>query len=145
MVMEDKNKVRKKTCAVAVLANHILEDYCTYSPSHLFWRQRSFRRAIASSVHAAAVGPPSLHISFRRATASTIHAAVGSVWHTEILPASDSELRLRRSTGVRLAYSDPSGERQRAPFTPQQWGPPGLHRSFRRATANTVHAAVGSV
>ena len=36
--------------------SYILEDYCTYSPSHLFWRQRSFRRAIASSVHAAAVG-----------------------------------------------------------------------------------------
>ena len=34
----------------------LLEDYCAYSPSHLFWRQRSFRRAIASTVHAAAVG-----------------------------------------------------------------------------------------
>ena len=52
----DGQKGRKKTCTVAVLANHILEDYCTYSPFHLFWRQRSFRRAIASSVHAAAVG-----------------------------------------------------------------------------------------
>ena len=49
-------KVRRKTSAVAVLANYILEDYFTYSPSHLFWRQRSFRRAIASSVHAVAVG-----------------------------------------------------------------------------------------
>ena len=44
------------TSAVQLLANHTLEDYCTYSPSHLFWRQRSFRRAIASSVHAVAVG-----------------------------------------------------------------------------------------
>ena len=97
---------------------------CTHSPSHRFWRQRSFRRAIASSVHA---------------------AAVGSAWPTQILPASDSELRSRRSSGVRLAYTDFSGDRQRAPSTPQQWGPPRLHRSFRRATASTVHAAVGSV
>ena len=63
----------------------------------------------------------------------------------EILPASDSELCPRRSSGVRLAYTDPSGERQRAPSTPQQWGPPSLHRSFRRATASTAHVAVGSV
>ena len=64
----------------------------------------------------------------------------------EILPASDSELRLRRSSsGVRLACRDPSGERQRARSTPQQWGPPSLHRSFRRTTARSVHAAVGSV
>ena len=68
-----------------------------------------------------------------------------SVLAPEILPASDSELRPRRSSGVRLAYTDPSGERQGAPSTPQQWGPPSLHRSFRRATASTVHAAVGSV
>ena len=27
----------------------------------------------------------------------------------------------------------------------RQWGPPSLHRSFRRVTASTVHAAVGSV
>ena len=67
---------------------------CTYNPSHLFWRQRSFRRAIASTVN-----------------------------------------RPRRSSGVRLAYTDPSGERQRAPSTPQQWGPPSLHRPFRRAIA----------
>ena len=39
-----------------------------------------------------------------------------------ILPASDSELRPRRSSGVRLAYTDPSGERQRAPSTPR-WDP----------------------
>ena len=44
------------TAAVQLLADHILEDYCTYSPSHLFWRQKSFRRAIASSIHAGAVG-----------------------------------------------------------------------------------------
>ena len=70
----------------------------------------------------------------------------GSVYLTEILPATDSDLRLRRSSsGVRLAYTDLPGERQRAPSTPQQWGPPSLHRSFRRATASTVHAAVGSV
>ena len=40
----------------------------------------------------------------------------------EIIPASDGELRPRRSSGVRLAYTDPFGER-----------------------ARTVHAAVGSV
>ena len=63
----------------------------------------------------------------------------------EIIPASDVELRPRRSSGVRLAYTDPSGERQRGPSTPQQWGPPSLHRSFRRAAASSVHAAaVGS-
>ena len=68
-----------------------------------------------------------------------------SILAPEILPPSDSELCPRRSRGVRLAYTDPSGERQRAPSTPQQWGPPSLHRSFRRATASTVHsAAVGS-
>ena len=37
----------------------------------------------------------------------------------EVLPASDSELRPRRRSGVRLAYTDPSGERQRAPSTPR--------------------------
>ena len=63
----------------------------------------------------------------------------------EILPPSDSELRPRRNSGVHLAYTDPSGEQQRAPSMPQKWGPPSLHRSFRRATASTVHAAVGSV
>ena len=47
----------------------------------------------------------------------------------EILPASESEIRPRRSSGVRLAYTDPSGERQRAPSTPR-WGPSSLHRSF---------------
>ena len=58
-----------------------------------------------------------------------------------------SERRPRRSSGVRLlAYTDPSGERQRAPSTSQQWDPPSLHRSFRRATVSNVHAAaVGSV
>ena len=56
MVME--KEVCKTMCAAAVqlLANHILEDYCAYSPFHLFWRQGSFWRAIASSVYAAAVG-----------------------------------------------------------------------------------------
>ena len=50
------------------------------------------------------------------------------------------------SSRVPLAYTDPSGERQQAPSTPQQWGPPSLHhRPFRRATASTVHAAAGSV
>ena len=79
--------------------------------------------------------------------ASTVHAAVRSVYLTEILPARESELRRprRSSSGVRLAYTGPSGERQRAPSTPQQWGPPCLHRSLRRATAGTVHAAVGFV
>ena len=53
--------VRKKPFVVshrgAFTGNHILEDYyCTYSPSHLFWRQRSFRRAIACTVRGAAVG-----------------------------------------------------------------------------------------
>ena len=61
-------------------------------------------------------GPPSLHKSFRRAIASTVHAAaVGSAKPTQMLPASDSEHRPRRSSGVRLAYRDSSGERQRAP------------------------------
>ena len=86
----------------------------------------------------------------------------------EILPARDSELsprrsssevrlaytdpsgerqrehRPRRNSRVRLAYTDPSGERQRAPSTPR-WGPSSLQRCFRRTTASTVHAAVGSV
>ena len=39
-----------------------------------------------------------------------------------ILPASDSELRPCRSSGVHLTYTDPSDERQRAPPTPR-WGP----------------------
>ena len=39
-----------------------------------------------------------------------------------ILPASDSELCPRRSSGVRLAYTNPSGKRQRAPSTPR-WDP----------------------
>ena len=56
----------------------------------------------------------------------------------EILPASDSKLRPRRSSGVRLAYTDLSGERQRAPSTPR-WGPSSLQRSFRRAIASYVH------
>ena len=59
----------------------------------------------------------------------------------EILPASDSELRPRRSSGVRLAYIDPpSGERQRAPSTPR-WGPSTLQEILRREIANFVHAA----
>ena len=63
----------------------------------------------------------------------------------ETLPASDSELRSRRSSGVRLTYTDPSGERQRAPST-SRWGSSCLHGSFRRASASSVHAAaVGSV
>ena len=66
-----------------------------------------------------------------------------SILAPEILPASESVLRSRRSNGVRLAYTDPFGERQRAPSTPQQLGLPSLHRSFRRATASTVHAAWG--
>ena len=52
-----------------------------------------------------------------------------SILAPEILPASDSELRPRHSSGVHLAYTDHSGERQRAPFALQQWGPPSLHRS----------------
>ena len=56
----------------------------------------------------------------------------------EILPASDSVLRPRRSSGVRLAYTDLSGERQRAPSMPR-WGPSSLQRSFRRAIASSVH------
>ena len=62
-----------------------------------------------------------------------------------ILPASDSELSPRRSSGVRLAYTDPSGERQQAPSMPR-WGPSSLQRSFRRAIASSVYAAaaVGS-
>ena len=56
----------------------------------------------------------------------------------EILPTSDSELRPRRSSGVRLAYTNPSGKRQRAPSTPR-WGPFSLQRSFRRAIASSVH------
>ena len=52
--------------------------------------------------------------------------------------ASASEHRPRRSSGVRLAHTDPSGERQRAPFTPR-CGYPNLHRSFRRAIASSVH------
>ena len=63
-----------------------------------------------------------------------------SPFSLEILPASNSELRPRRSSGVRLAYTDPSGERQRAPST-LRWGPPSLQRSFRRAIASSVHAA----
>ena len=55
-----------------------------------------------------------------------------------ILLTSDSELRPRRSDGVRLAYTDPSGERQRAPSTPR-WGPSSLQRSFRRAITSSVH------
>ena len=61
-------------------------------------------------------------------------------------PASDSELRPRRSSiGVRLAYTDPSDERQRAPSTPQQWGQPSLYRSFRRAASSTVQTTLGSI
>ena len=45
-----KNRPPSPTAAVQLLANHILEDYCTHIPSNLFWRQRTFRRAIASSV-----------------------------------------------------------------------------------------------
>ena len=56
----------------------------------------------------------------------------------EILRASDSELRPRRSSGVRLAYRDASGKRQRAPSTPQ-WGLSSLQTSLRRAIASSVH------
>ena len=48
------------------------------------------------------------------------------------LPAADG--------GVRLAYTDPSGERQRAPSTPR-WGTSRLQRSFRRAIASSVHSS----
>ena len=83
--------------------------------------------------------PSSLQRSFRRAIASSVHAAaVGSALPTQILPASDSEYRPRRSSGVRLAYIDISVERQRAPSTPR-WGPFSLQRSFRRAIASSVH------
>ena len=84
-----KKRAPSPTAAVQLLADHILEDYCTYSPFHLFWRQKSFRRAIASSVHA---------------------GAVGSASPTQILPASDSGHRPRRD-GVRLAYRDPYSKR----------------------------------
>ena len=47
---------------------------------------------------------------------------------------------LAADSGIRPAYTDTSGGRQRAPSTPR-WGPPSLHRSFRRATASTVHVA----
>ena len=61
-----------------------------------------------------------------------------SFYLTEILPVIDSELRpRRRSSGVHLAYTDPSGERQRAPSAPR-WGPSGLQGSFRRAIASSV-------
>ena len=56
-----------------------------------------------------------------------------------ILPASDSELRPRRSSGVRLAYSDPSGERLRDPSTPQQWSPPSLHTSSSYSDTSNIH------
>ena len=56
------------------------------------------------------------------------------------------KLRPRRSSGVPLAYTDPSDERQQAPSTPQQWGPPSLHhRCFRRVTTSTVHVVMESV
>ena len=84
-------------------------------------------------------GPSSLQRSFRRALASSVHAAVvGSTWPTQILPASNSEHLPRRSSGVRQAFTDPSGERQRAPSTPR-WGPSSLQRSFRRAIASSDH------
>ena len=115
--------------------------YCNinplFFPPNTFASEASFlsmQRALASTVHAAAVGPPSLHRSFRRATASTVHAVVGSVD-----AASASEHRPRRSIGVRLACTDPSGERQRAPSTPR-WDPSSLQRFFRRAIASSVHA-----
>ena len=75
-VME--KKVRKKTCAVH-------KKNVRRRPL----AKRSFRRAIASSVHA---------------------AAVGSAYPTHIFPASGSEHRPRHG-GARLAYRDPSGER----------------------------------
>ena len=51
--------------------------------------------------------------SFRRAIASSVHAAAaGSAYPIQILPASESELLPRSSGGVRLAYTDPSGERR---------------------------------
>ena len=60
----------------------------------------------------------------RRALASTVHAAaVGSAYPTQILPANNSEHRSRRGV-VTLTYTDPSGERKRAPTI----------RVFRRAT-----------
>ena len=48
---------------------------------------------------------------------------------------------VRRSSGVRLAYTDPFGERQRAPSTPG-WSPSSLQRFFRRAIASSVHTRV---
>ena len=48
--------------------------------------------------------------TMRQALASTVHAAaVGAASPTQIFPASDSEHRPRHG-GVRLAYKDPSGE-----------------------------------
>ena len=75
--------VRKKTCTVAGLANHIL-GRLLYVQSFL------------------------------------------SILAPKILLASDSERRPRRSSGVHVAYKDPSGERQRTPSTPR-WGPTSLH------------------
>ena len=47
----------------------------------------------------------------RRALARTVHAAaVGAAQPIKILPTSDSEHRPPRG-GIRLAYKDPSGER----------------------------------
>ena len=51
-----KKRPPSPTAVVQLLANHMLKDYCTYSSSHIFWGQRSFQRAIAGSVHAAAMG-----------------------------------------------------------------------------------------
>ena len=75
---------------------------------------------------------------------TTVHVqSFPSILAPEILPASDSELRPRRSSRVRLAYTDPSGERQRAPSTLQQWGPPSLRRSFWGATASRPRRSSG--
>ena len=60
-------------------------------------------------------------------------------------PIISMKSTVRTVLPIYFGARDPSGERQRAPSTPQQWGPPSLHRSFRRVTASTVHAAaVGS-
>ena len=67
-------------------------------------------------------------------------------WRLDLLidAVSASEYRPRRSSGVSLAYTDPSGEWQQAPSMPR-WGPSSLQKSFRQAIASSVHAAaVGS-
>ena len=147
-----EKRVRKKTFAVTKKMSAVDRQSCSYWPItsvqllaadsgvRLAYTDPSGERQRASSTPR--WGPFSIQISFRRAIASSVHAAtVGSAQPTQILPASDSEHRPRRSSGVRLAYTVPSGERQRAPSTPR-WRPSSLQRSFRRAIASSVHTCI---